>query len=434
MPIFRRLPAPLAALPAVAALLTACTGGLGSVPASNMALPAGFPAASISRAPAGSVNWPQFGMTAAHIGFNSLETTLKPSNVANLTQLWSFATGAQIEDPILVTNGTAYVNSGDGYLYAVNASTGSLTWKYQTYEGASTQNMPAVASGRIFVPCLLGGNNQKNAMCAISTSTGKRLWAYVVDCNCLPPAGVSSAPVASGNYVAFDYFNGSTNSAYLLVANASSGKPIWSTGLAHGPSFSTAAISNGQIYFDASGSNTCSANLASGAQSWCVTTGNNPTSAVSNGVVYVNTNGSGVFALNASSGAQLWQYSPTAGNGGGYYDPPAEAKGRVYVAGVGFSGNLYALDAASGAVDFITSSDGGAANTTSSPSIANGVAYVECGGFVCAFNAANGTVLYTPGGSGTQQVSPTIVNGVVYSACGPNSACAYGLKSGEPLR
>ncbi|HLI95927.1 MAG TPA: PQQ-binding-like beta-propeller repeat protein [Candidatus Baltobacteraceae bacterium] len=374
-------------------------------------------------------NWTEFGKTSAHAGFNSAETTLSRTNVGGLTQLWGYATGGQIESSVLVNNGVAYVDSSSGYLYALNASTGSLIWEYQTYEGGSPQDMPAIDGPRIIVPCLIGGNSQENAMCAINTSTGKRVWAYYVDCNCLPPAGVGSAPVASGNYVAFIYANGSTDSDYLLVANSTNGTAIWGTTLAHGPSYSTAAISGTNIYYDPDGKSVCSAVLASGTENWCLSTGSDSVPAVSGGVVYANTTSNGLYAINASTGAELWQYTPTAGNGGGYYNPAAIADGRVYISGIGSGGNLYALNAKTGAVDFITAT-ASSVNTDSSPSIANGVVYVSCQSDLCAFNSFTGKQLYAgTSGAGTSYVSPSIVNGVVYTACGANNLCVFSLPS-----
>ncbi len=374
----------------------------------------------------GSVQWVEPYYNAAHTGFNRSETTLTRSNVSGLTQLWSFATGAQINNPIVVKGGVAYINSASGYLYAVNATTGASIWQYQTYEGASDQ-APLIASGRVIVPCLVGGNNQQNAMCGINSSTGRRAWSYYVDCNCLPPAGISTGAVASGNTAVFDYANGSTSSSYLVAVNTQNGAVLW-TGvtLPHGPLFTVSAIGASQVFY-ATGSGVCAASLSSGVQSWCTTVGSNASMAYANNVVYVDTYNNGVYALNASSGAQIWQYTPTAGNYSGYDDPPAIANGKVYVSGIGFNGNLYALKASTGAQIFNTSSDGSSANTTSSPSVANGVVYVECGSFVCAFNSATGALLYAPGSSGSQEVSPAVLNGVVYSACGPNNACAYGL-------
>ncbi len=374
-------------------------------------------------------NWTEFGRTPAHVGFNSVETTLSRTNVGGLTQLWGFSTGGQIQSSVLVNNGVAYVDSSSGYLYALNASTGSLIWQYEAYEGGSPQDTPAINGSRIIVPCLIGGSSQEQAMCAINTSTGKLVWSYYVNCNCLPPASVGSAPVASGKYVAFIYANGSTDSDYVLVANSTTGTAIWGTTLAHGPDYATAAISGTNIYYDPDGKSICSAVLASGTVNWCESTGSDSVPTVSGGVVYANTVNNGLYAFNASTGAQLWQYTPTAGNGGGNYDPAAVANGRVYISGIGFSGNLYALNAKTGAVDFITAT-GSSVNTVSSPSVANGVVYVSCLSDLCAFNSFTGKLLYAgTSGAGTNYVSPSIVNGVVYTACGANSVCVFSLPS-----
>jgi outer membrane protein assembly factor BamB len=349
------------ALALAAALLTACAGGSNSIPAptgaSSVRFSSGLDAAL--RPPA-SADWLQFGLTPAHVGFNSLETTLGVGNVSGLTSLWSFTpTNNAVEDPILIDNGVAYVNSND-YLYALNASTGAVIWQYETYEAISGQNAPAIDGPRIILPCLINGNSQKNAMCAINTTTGKRVWAFYSDCNCEPPASVGSDPVVSGNYVAFNYANGSTSSDYLVVANASTGKSIWTYTLAHGPDYYTAAIDSGAVYFYATGTSICSANLTNGSINWCTSTGSESVPTISGGVVYANTISNGLYALDASTGTQLWQYTPSAGSASGQYDPAAVAKGRVYISGISCcSATLYALNAKTGAVDFIAAPGSG---------------------------------------------------------------------------
>src|SRR5579884_2473265 len=108
----------LTAILTAASLLSAC-GGSNTVPSSNpqrsgaSAPTASGLAATASIETTGTASWPQPFMNGAHTGFNSLETTLNRTNVKTLTQLWSFPTGAQITDPVLVQNGVAYVNSGD---------------------------------------------------------------------------------------------------------------------------------------------------------------------------------------------------------------------------------------------------------------------------------------------------------------------------------
>jgi len=47
-----------------------------------------------------------------------------------------------------VANGVVYIGSNAGHLYALNASTGTVLWKYYTEVGESA---PAVASGMVYV-------------------------------------------------------------------------------------------------------------------------------------------------------------------------------------------------------------------------------------------------------------------------------------------
>jgi outer membrane protein assembly factor BamB len=379
------------------------------------------------------VNWPQQGLNAAHTGYNAAEKSLGIGNVGTLALRWSFPTGAQITAPILIAGGVAYINSSDGYLYAVDAATGVQIWKTQTYEGY-TSNNPVIAGELVVVPCLVDGNNQQNGVCALKRSNGSLAWEYYLDCNCLPPAGVTASLVVSGKTLLVPFYGSNLGGPYLIALDVKTGGYLWEYtypgGNSGGPSSAAPAIAGTTVYIGQGYTNSvCSLQLSNGALNWCAPTGDFGNSvAVSKGVVYANTDSHGVFAFNASTGSQLWQYTPNAGNSSGQDDPPAIAGKTVYVAGVGFSGNLYALKASSGALIYHTSTgSGGAQITLSSPSVANGVAYVECQSGVCAFNAETGDALYSSGASGSQQSSPAVVDGVLYDTCGPNTACAYGL-------
>lgn len=391
---------------------------------------------SAAQAPAVGLNWLQQGIDSAHTGYNTVENIVGVGNVATLALKWSFPTSAQITAPILVADGVAYINSGDGYVYAVNAATGTQIWKFQTYHGGGSPYNPVVSGSLIVVPCLVGGNTQHDGVCALKRSDGNLAWDYYLDCNCLPAAGVSAAPVVSGTTLLVPFVGSNLGGPYLIALNAKTGASLWQYtypgGNSGGPSSSAPVIGGTEVYIGQGYTNSvCSLQLSSGTLNWCTPTGDYGNSlAFSKGVVYANTYNHGVFAFNAATGSQMWQYTPTAGNSAGQDDPPAIAAGNVYVAGIGFNGNLYALKASNGALIYHTTAGVGDAETTdSSPSVANGVVYVECQSGVCAFNAKTGQLLFTPAGSGSQQSSPAIVNGVLYDTCGPNAACAYGLPS-----
>ena len=48
-----------------------------------------------------------------------------------------------------VSNGVVYFASGDGYVYAVDAASGTLRWKYQT--GDVIHASPAIADGVVYI-------------------------------------------------------------------------------------------------------------------------------------------------------------------------------------------------------------------------------------------------------------------------------------------
>src|SRR5271163_197054 len=64
--------------------------------------------------------------------FDPCETVLNVHNVGNLELKWSYRTGASVTSSPAVANGVLYVGSYDHNVYALNADTGALLWKYAT--------------------------------------------------------------------------------------------------------------------------------------------------------------------------------------------------------------------------------------------------------------------------------------------------------------
>jgi len=64
--------------------------------------------------------------------------------------LWKYATGREIHSSPALANGVLYVASGDNNVYALNASTGALLWKYAT-GGEINYSSPAVVNGMVYI-------------------------------------------------------------------------------------------------------------------------------------------------------------------------------------------------------------------------------------------------------------------------------------------
>lgn len=83
---------------------------------------------------------------------------------------WKFETDAAIRSSPALVDGTVYIGSDDGHLYAIDAETGKENWAYRT-DGPIVSS-PAVFDSKVYV-----GSNDHNVY-ALSTETGEELWKY----------------------------------------------------------------------------------------------------------------------------------------------------------------------------------------------------------------------------------------------------------------
>jgi outer membrane protein assembly factor BamB len=147
--------------------------------------------------------------------------------------------------------------------------------------------------------------------------------------------------------------------------------------------------------------------------------------AVFDGVVYIGSLDGNMYALNASTGAVEWTFNAGTSIG----SSPAVANGMVYFASEdgsgGQAGSIYALNATTGALVWFSKT--GAFD--SSPEVANGVVYVASGhaeSSLYALNAATGSVDWTYA-TGEVTGSPAVAGGVVYVAS--FTGVVYALKA-----
>ncbi len=243
-------------------------------------------------------------------------------------------------------------------MYALNASTGALIWKYTT--GDEVDMSPAVANGVVYVV------SSHNYLYALNASTGALLWKYTA-------GDVESSPTVANGVV----YVGAADDESVYALNAVTGALIWKYGTGGGVDYSP-AVANGVVYFSDGGS-VYALNAMTGALIWKYTpeayVDSSP--AVVNGVVYIGVKYSGndppgLYALNASTGALLWAFYTEGVIGGDGCDGPTVANGVVYIGCYSFYAGtaVYALDVATQGIVWASGFRGG------TPVVANGVAYV----------------------------------------------------------
>ena len=77
-----------------------------------------------------------------------------------------------------VANGVVYFGSGDGNVYALNASTGALLWMHNT--GFQLDSSPVVANGVVFIGGVYSSSSTELTLYALNASTGALLWSNAI--------------------------------------------------------------------------------------------------------------------------------------------------------------------------------------------------------------------------------------------------------------
>jgi eukaryotic-like serine/threonine-protein kinase len=232
-------------------------------------------------------------------------------------------------------------------------------------------------------------------------------------------------------------------------------KPAW-TFKTGGAVLSSAAVVDGTAYFGSDDRSLYAVDIATGLKKWSFATGGivRSSPAVSGGVVYFASYDGEIYALDAKSGAKKWAFEtqgerhfearglhgfkPSTQTIPDFWDmyesSPVASDGAVYI-GSG-DGNLYVLDAATGALrwKFATGDV-----VHSSPAIADGVVYFgSWDTYLYALDAKSGAEKWRfKTGDDKKyhnmtgiQSSPVVVNGIVYFGCRDSNMYALDAATG----
>jgi len=171
---------------------------------------------------------------------------------------WKFATGNVVHASPAVVDGVVYAGSWDGYLYALDAATGAEKWRFKTkddpkiFNHVGIQGSPAVVNGMIYFGC------RDAHLYAVDAKTGKEVWNFdnhgtwingtpaVVDGTLYVGASIP------GNFIALD---------------AATGKSRYVVSL-YFPLFSSPAIASGMAYFGSYAGKLNALDLQSGTIAW----------------------------------------------------------------------------------------------------------------------------------------------------------------------
>jgi polyvinyl alcohol dehydrogenase (cytochrome) len=212
------------------------------------ALVAGIPVAS-----AASGDWPTYQFDNARTGFNSDETTLSSSNVANLTVHWSLQAPGNpnsiFAQPV-VANGKIHWGSWNGNEYAVNLSGGNV-WSAnlgQTVDNACDPPVVGVAStptvhellnsntavyvggGDASVFALNATNGSTKWLRSLGSSPSHFVWSSPAVYNgsvYIGNASFGDCPLVQGQLVQLNATTGGIQHVFDVVPSGCAGGGVW---------------------------------------------------------------------------------------------------------------------------------------------------------------------------------------------------------------
>lgn len=171
---------------------------------------------------------------------------------------WKFSTNDVVHASPAVVGGTVYVGSWDSYLYALDAETGAVKWSFKTGEDPTIHNQvgfqssPAVVDGTVYVGC------RDAHVYAVDAATGHKKWDYPTS-----KGWVVATPAVRDGLV----YVGTSDGARFMTLDAKTGR-LRSNFDAKSNVFSSAALAGDLAYFGSFSGRLYALDTKSGKLAW----------------------------------------------------------------------------------------------------------------------------------------------------------------------
>jgi outer membrane protein assembly factor BamB len=211
--------------------------------------------------------------------------------------LWSYAAGSRIRGTPAVEGNAVFVGTMDGYLLAVDKNRGSLLWRFATlgstlkiedfgYDRSALVSSPSVANGVVTVGCRDG------FLYAVDAATGTKKWS-----NNHEISWVLSTPAVDDGKV----YVGSSDAQFFQAVDHATGQEVWRY-RGGGPIWSSAAVAGPLLYFGVNDGHIVAVDKKTGVEKWRFKTGDRIFSSplIENGVVYCGSDDGNLYAIEGS--------------------------------------------------------------------------------------------------------------------------------------
>jgi eukaryotic-like serine/threonine-protein kinase len=203
-----------------------------------------------------------------------------------------------------VANGKVYFGSGDGNVYAVDAQTGLLQWKFATRD--VVHSSPAIANNTVYI------GSWDSYLYALDADTGQEKWSFKSgeDNTIHNQVGFQSSPAVVDGTV---YIG--CRDAHVYAIDAATGRKKWDYPTSKSWVISTPAVRDGMVYAGTSDSSRFMAldaktgrlrfNFKAGAYMFS-------SAALAGDLAYIGDHNGRLYAIDAKSGNLAWEFQTEA--------------------------------------------------------------------------------------------------------------------------
>ncbi len=214
---------------------------------------------------------------------------------------WDFYLSSPIVEGEMI-----YFGSGDSYIYALNANTGKLEWKYKT--GNVVHSSPVISKGTVFC----GSFDSK--LYALDAKTGDKKWVFEAgtDEKYNLMCGIQASPMVNDGFVFFG-----CRDAYIYAVEGTTGKLKWKQKFGNSWMPSSAAISGDLLFVGSSDAKkyySLDAETGTIIDSLMTNSYTFSSPAVSGNTVYIGVFNGLLHAIDKNNGKVKWTFKTDAGN------------------------------------------------------------------------------------------------------------------------
>jgi len=175
----------------------------------------------------------------AAVFFGSGDGNVYALNARTGTLLWKFQTGNVVHASPAIADGMVYVGSWDSYFYALDEASGRERWRFKTGEDPAIHNQQGIQSSAVVADGMVYFGCRDSHLYALDARSGSKRWEFSTG-----DSWVVSSPAVRDGVVYF----ATSDSGLVEGLDARTGRAIFSLDFKQWPFFSSPTIAGDLLY------------------------------------------------------------------------------------------------------------------------------------------------------------------------------------------